>query len=192
MWWRILMPTCKSSMRSRMRIRPSPGKAVTESVDTAAGCSSLAVDTTEFVGRRHMLRGVSASVAGVALAPFLVASGTTGPERACFRERYRGRTIVVVADDGGLLGDDASGGWHVTVDGRPLHLMRRVDGSWMTMVDHYQSYPTPLAAARAAVDELGPTARLGAPSGIGSRTDDGGTPSGGQGIEGDHRNGVHA
>ncbi|WP_399100777.1 tyrosinase family oxidase copper chaperone [Streptomyces sp. 11x1] len=169
-----------------------PEKAVTGSVDTAAGCSSLAVDSTEFAGRRHMLRGLSASVAGMALAPFLVASGTAGPERASFRETYRGRRIVVVPDGAGLLGDDTSGGWHVTVDGRPLHLMRRVDGSWMTMVDHYQSYPTPLAAARAAVDELGPTAQLGAANATAGRTDAGGTPHGGQGIEGEHRHGVHA
>ncbi|MFF6780014.1 tyrosinase family oxidase copper chaperone [Streptomyces sp. NPDC012510] len=165
---------------------------MTGSVNTAVGCSPLAVDSREFSGRRRMLRGLSASVAGMALAPFLVASGTTGTEGACFRETYRGRRIVAIVDDAGRLDYDDSGVWHVTVDGRPLHLMRRVDGSWMTMVDHYQSYPTPLAAARAAVDELGPTARLGASSRTGSRPDDGGTPNGGHGIEGDHRNGVHA
>jgi hypothetical protein len=38
--------------------------------------------------------------------------------------------------------------------------MRRADGSWLSMVDHYRSYPTPLEAARAAVDELGPGRRL--------------------------------
>lgn len=139
-----------------------------------------------------MLRGLFASAAGVALAPFFAASGATDPKGAWFRETYRGRRIVGVADDAGRLGDDVSGVWHVTVDGRPLHLMRRVDGSWMTMVDHYQSYPTPLAAARAAVDELGPTARLVASDGTGSRMDDSGTPNGGQGTGGDHRHGVHA
>lgn len=60
------------------------------------------------------------------------------------------------------------------------------------MVDHYQSYPTPLAAARAAVDELGPTARLGASGGTGSGTDDSGTPNGGRVTDRDHRHGVHA
>ncbi|MCX4908605.1 tyrosinase family oxidase copper chaperone [Streptomyces sp. NBC_00878] len=142
-------------------------------------------------GRRRMLRGLFA-VAGVALAPVLAASWATGPKGAWFRETYRGRRIVGIRDDAVRLGDDVPAVWHVTVDGRPLHLMRRVDGSWMTMVDHYQSYPTPLAAARAAVDELGPTMRLGASDGTGSRMDDSGTPSGGQETEGDHRHGVHA
>ncbi|MFS8197226.1 tyrosinase family oxidase copper chaperone [Streptomyces sp. CWNU-52B] len=53
-----------------------------------------------------------------------------------------------------------AGSWRVTVDDRPLPLMRRADGGYLTMIDHYQSYPTPLAAARAAVDELGGTLRL--------------------------------
>jgi hypothetical protein len=50
--------------------------------------------------------------------------------------------------------------WRVTVDGRPLHLMRRADGSWLSMVDHYGWYRTPLEATRAAVDELGPRGQL--------------------------------
>ncbi|MER8023791.1 tyrosinase family oxidase copper chaperone, partial [Streptomyces griseoluteus] len=33
--------------------------------------------------------------------------------------------------------------WQITVDGRPLHLMRRADGTWMSMVDHYTSYARP-------------------------------------------------
>jgi hypothetical protein len=51
-------------------------------------------------------------------------------------------------------------GWQVTVDGRPLHLMRRADGTWLSMVDHYRSYPTALEATRAAVDELSPGREL--------------------------------
>ncbi|MFB8268838.1 tyrosinase family oxidase copper chaperone [Streptomyces sp. NPDC055955] len=79
-----------------------------------------------------------------------------------FEETYRGRHIRGTRRQGPMarahIGQDSgqrSGRWDVTVDGRPLHLMRRADGSYLSMVDHYQSYPTPLAAARGAVDELG-------------------------------------
>ncbi|MGX1120521.1 hypothetical protein RKD37_005884 [Streptomyces ambofaciens] len=73
-----------------------------------------------------------------------------------------------------------AGTWQVTVDGRPLHLMRRADGSWLSMVDHYRSYPTPLAAARGAVDELGPGEHLRD------------TPSAGHDQHSGERHGVHA
>lgn len=157
---------------------------------TAAPGPSPVVKPAASTRRRLLLRGLFAAAAGVAVAPVLAALGSQ--DETGFDETYRGRRIVGVRDDDRQPGDDVSGAWHVTVDGRPLHLMRRVDGSWMTMIDHYQSYPTPLAAARAAVDELGSTARLGVWDADGSRMDDSGTPSGGQGTEGGHRHGVHA
>jgi hypothetical protein len=146
------------------------------------------------------LRGAFAAVLGAASAPFLVASRSAGAQETRFEETYLGRHIVGVLHNARLAGGGfGSDRWHVAVDGRPLHLMRRADGSWVSMVDHYRSYVTPLAAARAAVDELGPTARLGAPGGApgdgSGRMDDGGTPDeskGAEGAEGDHRRGVHA
>ncbi|MFD8210813.1 tyrosinase family oxidase copper chaperone [Streptomyces sp. NPDC059695] len=78
------------------------------------------------------------------------ASGGTRDPHA-FDEMYRGRR---------LLGFSGPGGEPTAlVDGRPLHLMRCADGGWVSPIDHYESCPTPLAATRAAVDELG-TARL--------------------------------
>ncbi|MFI6687275.1 tyrosinase family oxidase copper chaperone [Streptomyces sp. NPDC050485] len=55
----------------------------------------------------------------------------------------------------------AAGGAEITVfvDGRQLTLMRRADGSYLSSVDHYESYATPREAARAAAVALGP-ARL--------------------------------
>ncbi|MDH6623492.1 hypothetical protein M2271_001279 [Streptomyces sp. LBL] len=163
------------------------------------------VTTTSYpakpVGRRWMLWGLFASGTTAATASALSAlsllsppsaSGRSMPQKAWFAETYRGRRITVIGYDVGAPGDHASGMWQVTVDGRPLHLMRRADGSWMTMIDHYQSYPTPLAAARAAVDELGPTAQLEAPGGSGGRGDDSSTPSGRPGSLEDHLHGVHA
>ncbi|MEV7725241.1 tyrosinase family oxidase copper chaperone [Streptomyces sp. NPDC101733] len=59
-------------------------------------------------------------------------------------ETYRGRHISV---------DPVSAA--VRIDGRPLHVMRRADGSYLSGINHFQSYGTPLELARAAVDELG-------------------------------------
>ncbi|OKK22209.1 hypothetical protein AMK16_03210 [Streptomyces sp. CB00455] len=56
-------------------------------------------------------------------------------------ETYRGRHIAV----------DHAG---IRIDGRPLHVMRRADGSYLSGINHFQSFGTPLELARAAVDEL--------------------------------------
>ncbi|WP_250302554.1 tyrosinase cofactor [Streptomyces sp. NBC_01387] len=117
------------------------------------------------LSRRGVLRaafgaGVVSGTAG-ALAPIVNAEGIadgdrTGaagplPElREVFDEMYRGRRI---------RGVESAGGVEITVDGRPLHVMRRADGGYLSMVNHYESFPTPLAVARGAVDELG-TAQL--------------------------------
>ncbi|WP_225821418.1 tyrosinase cofactor [Streptomyces naphthomycinicus] len=113
--------------------------------------------------RREVARGLLASAAAVSLAPVVAASRPAPPVEAAdgssFDETYRGRRIqgVLVADAARQAADAA---WRITIDGRPLHLMRRADGSWLSMIDHYTSYPTPLAATRAAVDGLGPGQRL--------------------------------
>ncbi|MER7836502.1 tyrosinase cofactor [Streptomyces sp. NPDC096040] len=111
--------------------------------------------------RREVTRGLLAAAAALALAPVVAASRPVppadGPAGSSFDETYRGRRIHGVPVAGQSVGQ---GEWQVTVDGRPLHLMRRADGTWLSMVDHYSSYPTPLEAARAAVDQIGPGQRL--------------------------------
>ncbi|MFJ3665249.1 tyrosinase cofactor [Streptomyces sp. NPDC090106] len=113
-------------------------------------------------GRRDLLRGLLAAAGALALAPVVAASRP--PRRAddltepVFDETYRGRRIRGVRTTAGRTFGAAE--WHVTVDGRPLHLMRRADGTWLSMVDHYRSYATPLEAARGAVDELAPGEQL--------------------------------
>jgi hypothetical protein len=65
-----------------------------------------------------------------------------------FDEVYRGRRIRGFPDPG-------EDGVAITVDGMPLPVMRRADGSWISTADHYQPYTTPLATARGAVDVIG-------------------------------------
>ncbi|MFD9462994.1 tyrosinase cofactor [Streptomyces sp. NPDC060027] len=165
--------------------------------------------------RRGAMRGLLVSAVGVALAPVVAASRPPHPLRSedlSFDEVYRGRHILGTKSGSDGTAAAVSGGeWQVTVDGRPLHLMRRADGGYLSMVDHYESYPTPLAAARAAVDELGPAERLramedeeaGADAG-GARGSDAEEPGlGGRGVGGSgardsgtegsgHHHGVHA
>lgn len=84
-----------------------------------------------------------------------------GPER--FSELYKGReirgtsTAMVPAGAQPFAGEAAAAapGTEVSVDGRALHVMRRADGSYLSTVNHYESFPTLLETARAAVDELG-------------------------------------
>ncbi|MFF5705000.1 tyrosinase family oxidase copper chaperone [Streptomyces sp. NPDC012794] len=100
--------------------------------------------------RRAVLRtAFVAAVAGgvaAALAPVLRARGPrqTLTPAPLAEETYRGRHISV---------DLASA--QVRIDGRPLHVMRRADGSYLSGVNHFESYGTPMELARAAVDELG-------------------------------------
>jgi hypothetical protein len=129
---------------------------------------------------------------------------------AVFDEVYRGRRIRGFRSRTRVAVTGAGTDWHVTLDDQPLHLMRRADGSYLSMIDHYGSYPTPREAARAAVDQLQPGER---PSGLahgstggtavpptgegplgGGRTD--GSPVGGRPVEGGpvegRGHGVHA
>ncbi|MBL1080604.1 tyrosinase [Streptomyces actinomycinicus] len=113
--------------------------------------------------RREVARGLVASAAAVALAPLVAASRPVPPADGLvgnsFDEVYRGRRIqgALVSAEGAVA---ARRDWRITVDGRPLHLMRRADGGWLSMADHYTSYRTPLEATRAAVDQIGPGQRL--------------------------------
>ncbi|MDF6022821.1 tyrosinase family oxidase copper chaperone [Streptomyces sp. JH34] len=132
--------------------------------------------------RRAVLRTVftAAALAGTggALAPVLLQGqepagpgqgrDAVGPER--FSELYKGReirgtaTAVVPAGAQPHAGAAfAAPAVDVSVDGRTLHVMRRADGSYLSTVNHYESFPTLLETARAAVDALG-TAQLSAVS----------------------------
>ncbi len=96
--------------------------------------------------------GVTASAAG---------PGHHGP--TSFDEVYKGRRIQGGPAAGGAHHDHGAG-YTVLVDGVELHVMRNADGSWISVVSHYDPVPTPRAAARAAVDELQGAALLPFPA----------------------------
>ncbi|WP_330236379.1 tyrosinase family oxidase copper chaperone [Streptomyces sp. NBC_00566] len=136
---------------------------VVDAGGVAVGTERQVREGTGRPSRREVTRGLLASAAALALAPVVAASRPLPPaqsrEDRSFDETYRGHRIqgFLVPAAARRTGE---GDWQITVDGRPLHLMRRADGTWMSMVDHYTSYATPLEAARAAVDEIGPGQRL--------------------------------
>ncbi|MEU3145549.1 MULTISPECIES: tyrosinase family oxidase copper chaperone [unclassified Streptomyces] len=139
--------------------------------------------------RREVARGLRAGALAGVLAPVLAAfrfprpgpATANAPSRPAFERTYRGRRIRGVWVPGRTAAED--GRWHVTVDGRPLHLMRRAGNGWLSSVDHYCSYRTPLGAARAAVDALGPGERL---------RDAASAPTAGGHAHGEGRHGVRA
>ncbi|MFI1248922.1 tyrosinase family oxidase copper chaperone [Streptomyces anulatus] len=107
-----------------------------------------------------------AAAARPAPAPGAPAPGPGSHPRSTteeFAEMYRGREIratATVVVPAGAPDDDrvvvaAEPGSEIRIDGRPLHVMRRADGTYLSDVRHYESYPTLLETARAAVDELG-------------------------------------
>ncbi|MFE9402087.1 tyrosinase family oxidase copper chaperone [Streptomyces sp. NPDC006530] len=120
------------------------------------------------IARRGLLRALFASAAvaftGAALSriPSAAPAGTTGPgstprvpEGMLFDEMHAGHRI----QGRPLHADGAEVA--VFVDDRQLMLMRRADGTYLSSVDHYESYATAREAARAAAAELG-RARLAA------------------------------
>lgn len=68
-----------------------------------------------------------------------------------FDEVYRGRRIQGRPSGGG---HHHGAGYAVFVDGVELHVMRNADGTWISVVSHYDPVSSPRAAARAAVVEL--------------------------------------
>ncbi|MER6462151.1 tyrosinase cofactor [Streptomyces sp. NPDC001228] len=124
--------------------------------------------------RRRALTAAAAlaAAAGATTLTAAAASAAAHPQEGAlepFDEVYKGRRIQGrpsstdgMGDMGGTGGMAGMGGHHhghgtgyaVFVDGVELHVMRNADGSWISVVSHYQPVRTPRAAARAAVDEL--------------------------------------
>ncbi|AWT41353.1 MULTISPECIES: apotyrosinase chaperone MelC1 [Streptomyces] len=109
------------------------------------------------LSRRRALGAAAALAAGTAAAQALTATQASAADHqhgspAPFDEVYKGRRIEGRPVSGG--GHHHGGGYGVFIDGVELHVMRNADGSWISVVSHYDPVATPRAAARAAVDEL--------------------------------------
>ncbi|MGW6917307.1 apotyrosinase chaperone MelC1 [Kitasatospora sp. NPDC054939] len=122
--------------------------------------------------RRRMLQGAAVALTAAAGTVVLGVAGPTGKSATAadpgasdtFDEVFRGRRIQgrpVGADEPGAgghhhgtTGSGGGTGYQVRIDGEELHMMRNADGTWISVVNHYQTYPTPRALARAAVNEL--------------------------------------
>ncbi|MGW7299037.1 apotyrosinase chaperone MelC1 [Streptomyces sp. NPDC054829] len=110
------------------------------------------------------LTAPSAQAAGRATGAPQHAGHHTEPTPAAFDEVYKGRRIQGRVRSGGGHHHDHGGGYGVYIDDVELHVMRNADGSWISVVSHYDPVATPRAAARAAVDELQGAALLPFPA----------------------------
>ncbi|MFC9294039.1 tyrosinase family oxidase copper chaperone [Streptomyces sp. NPDC057011] len=66
-------------------------------------------------------------------------------------EVFEGRRIQITLGTGGHHG---VGMPTIKIDGNELHLMPNADGTWVTVVNHYETFKDPISAARAAVRDL--------------------------------------
>lgn len=97
--------------------------------------------------------GLTAAATSASASPTTAA---TPPAAGRVDEVYQGRRIQISQGTGGHHGGHHGGAELSTVriDGRELHVMRNADGTWISVVNHYETYPDPLSLARAAVREL--------------------------------------
>ncbi|MGA4798112.1 apotyrosinase chaperone MelC1 [Streptomyces lavendulocolor] len=118
------------------------------------------------ITRRRALGAAASAAVGIAAgraltAPDRAEAATARPDAAApetFDEIYLGRRIQGGPQGGGHHGGGHHGGhgdgYAVRVDGEELHVMRNADGTWISVINHYEPLATPRAVARAAVREL--------------------------------------
>ena len=112
------------------------------------------------IKRRYMVKLTAGAALAASAAAVPFATGAVGADGADgtpsgratsaagdgeYTETYQGRTIRVAA---------AAAGGGVFIDGRPLHLMKFADDAYLSSLCHYEMAPSPLHAARRAVEEL--------------------------------------
>ncbi|MEU2165321.1 tyrosinase family oxidase copper chaperone [Streptomyces sp. NPDC019208] len=153
--------------------RPTRREAVRVSMLALTGAVIAAPAT---VAAAKGLRTGSAATTRAANRPNHGTEQAAAAEPEAFDEMYLGRHIEGMPADGGH-GSHAGHGGHggpaghgtggrpagepgdpvafvVRVDDDDLHVMQNADGTWISVVNHYEKYRTPRDAARAAVREL--------------------------------------
>lgn len=121
------------------------------------------------ITRRRAIGAAASAAAGLAVVGAARASATPTERHAhdqaqpgaapdAFDEVYLGRRIQgAPSHDGGHHAGAHGGhgaGYSVRIDGDELHIMRNADGTWISVINHYEPRATPRALARAAVVEL--------------------------------------
>ncbi|WP_030568748.1 apotyrosinase chaperone MelC1 [Streptomyces aureocirculatus] len=117
------------------------------------------------ITRRQALGITASAAAGLAVAgaarSYAQAEEPQGRHRptgepGSFDEVYLGRRIQggPTGGHGGGHHGDHGDGYAVRIDGDELHIMRNADGTWISVINHYEPRATPRAVARAAVAEL--------------------------------------
>ncbi|MBZ9599897.1 apotyrosinase chaperone MelC1 [Streptomyces yangpuensis] len=97
--------------------------------------------------------GLTAAATGVATSAAATPAAPT--PQGTVDEVYQGRRIQITAGGGGHHGGHHSPGQPtVRIDGRELHIMRNADGSWISVINHYETFTEPRLLARAAVRDL--------------------------------------
>ncbi|CAM5345281.1 apotyrosinase chaperone MelC1 [Streptomyces avidinii] len=96
--------------------------------------------------------GLTAAAAGATSA---AATPTEPTTPGSVDEVYQGRRIQITPGGGGHHGGHHSPGQPtVRIDGRELHIMRNADGTWISVINHYETFADPKLLARAAVRDL--------------------------------------
>lgn len=107
--------------------------------------------------RRRALATVTGALAALGITPVAAATAAGAPPPpepvpAQSEETYQGRLIRIT--EGGTSHHGGAAAPVVRIDGDELHIMRNADGTWISVVNHYETHPDPLSLARAAVREL--------------------------------------
>ncbi|MFF1907044.1 tyrosinase cofactor [Kitasatospora sp. NPDC058218] len=112
--------------------------------------------------RRRMLQGAAVALTAAAGTVVLGVAGPTSKSATAadpgasdtFDEVFQGRRIQGRPVTDGSSHHHGGAAYSVRIDGDELHMMRNADGTWISVVNHYQTFATPRALARAAVTEL--------------------------------------